>query len=707
MEAFKNIYILPININSIKHTGDTNLHSSGKNIPSITLDIAVVVMIVFIALASTPITVNAQVPSRNEYVASCFYDAVLAYNPYNPQGGKPGMGFMYPTLFIYDSVNNAILPFIGERFEIVDPYTIRIYIRPEARWSDGKPITAYDLYYTSWLSTQLGGGPCTGCYRHMRIISDKVFEYTTYIVEEGVKPDTPTLNLNTVLGILLTEIYPSHILMDLYNKGGDEAVRTWRNDDPETQVVSGPYKLKYFDPYNYVVFERIDNWWGKDTFGLPAPKYFIYVGCRDNTVAVGRLQNGEIDWWTGFIVAVWELFPYGIGTWSNKPPYFRSGVPIILGFNMRNPVIADPVVRKAIAYAIPYSEVISKGYYNYSIQASACGITDVYPAYAEYLDKSLCIKYWGTDTCRIPYNPEKAKQILLEAGYRLGPDGYFRTPDGKEIKLIASVPQGWTDWMAIIEIIANSLNNIGLKVEVRYYDAGVYFDKISRGEEIDLWMVGAEGPGPEHPLNTFRSIMVTWIASWMNYKNDEATQLVNIIPTLSDPTAIKKAYSRLQEIYYQEMPAVPLFYGAIWYAYNTKYWTGWPTAENPWWGETWAGASSSLPVMFGLKPAGQVAQPPAWAKTIDKGGYLIPISQILIELARGAETTTPPLQTETQVFTTTVVITKPTTVVSTIIQPTTYTTTQPVREPDWTITAGVAIVALIIGFLTAWLLKKR
>ena len=676
-----------------------------KQILRVILSIVIGVILMTPIIPSTSIIVQAQVPSRNEYVAACFYDAVLAYNPYNPQGGRPGMGFLYPTLFIYDSVNNALLPFIGERFEIVDPYTIRVYIRPQAKWSDGKPITAYDLYYTSWLSTQLGGGPCTDCYRHMRIISEKVFEYTTYIVEEGPKPDTPTLSLSTVLGILLAEIYPSHVFMNLYNTGGADAVKSWRNDDPNTQVVSGPYKIKYFDPYNYIFFERIDDWWGKEIFGLPAPKYFIYVGCKDNTVAVGRLQNGEIDWWTGFIPAIWELFPQGIGTWSSKPPYFRAGVPIILGFNMRNPVLADRNVRKAIAYAIPYSDVISKGYYNYSIQATACGIVDVYSAYAEYVNKSLCVKYWGTDTCRIPYNPDKAKEILLNAGYKLGADGYFKTPDGKDISLVASVPQGWTDWMAIIEIIANSLNKIGLKTEVRYYDAGVYFDKISKGEEIDLWMVGAEGPGPEHPLNTFRSIMVTWIASWMNYRNDDAAQLVNTIPSLTDTSAIMKAYSRLQEIFYEDMPAVPMFYGAIWYAYNAKYWTGWPSADNPWWGETWAGASSGLPVMFGLKPAGQPVQPPTWAKSIEQGGYFIPISQVLIRIAQAGQTTTPPPTTQTQISTTTATVTSIVTVVST--QPITQTTVLTTREVDWGVSAGLAIVALIIGLAIGWVVKKR
>ncbi|MGB9709561.1 ABC transporter substrate-binding protein [Infirmifilum uzonense] len=607
----------------------------------------ILLLVITLATILPALSQPQSIPSRNEYVASCFYDAVIAYNPYNPQGGKPGMGFLYPTLFIYDSANNVLLPFIAQKFEIIDKYTVRIYIRPEAKWSDGKPITAKDVYYTSWLSTQLASGPCVDCYKHIKIVSDKVFDYSTYLVDEGPKPDTPTLSLSSLLGILLAEVYPSHVLMGIYNSSGADGVKNWRNDDPAKMVVSGPYKLQSFDPYNSLVFERIDNWWGKDIFGLPKPKYFVLLGCKDNTVALGRLQNGEIDWWTGFIAGVNELFKYGIGTWSSQPPYFRAGVPIILGFNMRNPVLADPNVRKAIAYAIPYNDVIAKGYYNYSVQSTACGIVDVYKSYASYLDTNLCVKYFGNSNCRVPYDPQKAKQILLDAGYKIGSDGYFVTPDGKPIQLVASVPQGWTDWMAIIEIIANSLNKIGLKTSVVYYDAGVYFDKISKGQDIDLWMAGAEGPGPEHPLNTFRSIMVTWLASWMNYSNPQAAQLINVIPTLSDPTAIKQAYSKLEELYYKDMPAVPLFYGAIWYAYSTKYWVGWPNASNAFWGETWAGASSGLPVILALVPKGATPSVPAWAKPVSQGGLYIPLPDVQIALGK-ATTQQPQSQPSTQ-----------------------------------------------------------
>lgn len=669
-----------------------------KIIPSAIISLVLIVATLVMSMGYVVI-VTAQVPQRNEYVASCFYDATLAYNPYNPMGGRPGMGFMYPTLFIYDSYNNGLLPFIGEKFEIVDQYTLRVYIRPQARWSDGRPITSYDIYYTSWLSTQIGSGPAVGMYRHIRIITEKVFEYVTYDVEEGLKPDTPPLSLTTILGVLLLEVYPSHILLDIYNNGGVDAVKQWRNDDPGSIVVSGPYKLAAFDPYNYIVMERVDNWWGNEIFGQPKPKYFVYVGCRDNTVAIQRLQVGEIDWWTGFIPAIYELFQYGIGGWSYKPPYFRAGVPIILGFNMRNPVLADPNVRKAIAYAIPYKEIIEKGYYNYSVQASACGIVDVYPEYAKYLDYTLCQNYFGTSDCRIPFNPDKAKQILDQAGYRdVNGDGFRETPAGSPIKLIASVPQGWTDWMVIIELIAEALKSIGLNVEVRYYDAGVYFDKISRGEEIDLWMVGAEGPGPEHPLNTFRSIMVTWIASWMNYRNEMAAQLVSAIPGMTDPAAIKAAYRALQTIFYEEMPAVPLFYGAIWYAYNTRYWVGWPSADNAWWGETWAGASSGLPVMFGLTPAGTTPTRPAWARSVKEGGLLIPIEDVMIKLA-GAIAGTPTPTPQMQVVTVTERVTH--TVVSTTA------TTVTMVAPDIGITAAVGIVTLVVGLLVGYVVFKR
>jgi len=68
---------------------------------------------------------------------------------------------------------------IAERFEFIDPQTLRVYIRPEARWSDGNPITAQDVEYTYYVTQQVKLGPGTGCWDYVEYIKaagEKVYE---------------------------------------------------------------------------------------------------------------------------------------------------------------------------------------------------------------------------------------------------------------------------------------------------------------------------------------------------------------------------------------------------------------------------------------------------------------------------------------------------------------------------------------------------
>lgn len=82
------------------------------------------------------------------------------------------------------------------------------------------------------------------------------------------------------------------------------------------------------------------------------------------------------------------------------------------------------------------------------------------------------------------------------------------------------------------------------------------------------------------------------------------------------------------------MPAIPAFYGAHWYEYSTNYWTNWPNEKNPYWFRPAPFHNTALPTLFGITPKGTSAPSLKWLNTKDKGGILVPTSEIFANIKR-------------------------------------------------------------------------
>jgi len=576
------------------------------------------------------------------YVAGALWGPATTWNLYAPQSTWGTDQFLYVPPFIYDLGKDAWLPFLAESYEFVNDKTIRIKIREQAKWSDGMPITADDFVYTFTLTKKLGIGPGTGWddyIEYVKAVDKKVVEF---------KAREDNLNYFQFLSYALgTDPMPKHVYERL--EAQKINIKDWVNDNPKEQVVSGPYKLFYYDP-NIVVYERIDNWWGKDIFGLPRPKYIAHVIYKDNPSASLAVEQGNVDWAGLFIPSVWELWEkkkLPIGTWYKQEPYF---LPDGVGFvyvNNTKPGLDSPVVRKAIAYAIPYEEMLKKAYFGYGSQAHPSMVIDLFEPNKQYIDYELARKVWGTKDGRIPTDLKMAEKILEDAGYKKGRDGIRVAPDGTRLgPYTISVPYGWTDWMMMCEMIAKNLREIGIDVKTEFPDFSVWADRMTKGT-FDIIISWSVGPGFDHPFNIYRFVLdkrltrpvgeVTWAGDWQRYENDEVVKLLDTAVSTLDPEVRKKAYFRIQEIVYRDMPSIPAFYTAHWYEYSEQYWINWPSERNPHWFRPSPWHANTLPTLFIISQKKNPQPVPKWVETTDKGGLLIPTSKIFNDLQKAAK----------------------------------------------------------------------
>lgn len=554
-------------------------------------------------------------------------------------------GFMYLPLFQYIAGLNLWLPIIGKDFTLVNQTSLIVHLRPEAKWSDGTPITAQDVVWTFQMSRELGSGPAAGSEPYIgdvKAIDEHTVEFT--IGPEGNLPMFLQYSLQLAPA-------PKHVYEKAYEKLGSYVIN-WRNcgnvcndvvstDEGDVamnlpQVVSGPYKLYYFDELR-IVYERIDDWWGKEIFGLPAPKYLVHRIYLSNEQALLDLRQGNVDWSGIFIPNVGKFKE--VGTFYKSPPYFRPGAFVMLYMNNKNEILSDKNLRKAIAYAIDYQEVLTKAFYGYSEQPSMSLVFTVFPHYRRWLNTTLAKEYWGNPEGKVLTDTEKAKQILQKAGYKdVDGDGFLETPDGKKIELNIIIPTGWTDWMIAADLIASDLQNIGLNVVANPVDYGAYWGYI-QGGDYTLALGWTASPSFYHPWDTYRYVLDPRLApptgNWEYYNNSQALNLLVNASKAKSEEELMNYYTKIQRLIYEEVPSVPIAYSVQWYAYSERYWKGWPNENNPWWTEVapYREYSLALWLLFGLSKAGETVKAPEWAKPVDEGGLLIPNTEVFSQIS--------------------------------------------------------------------------
>ncbi|HDO42066.1 MAG TPA: ABC transporter substrate-binding protein [Candidatus Bathyarchaeota archaeon] len=667
----------------------------------------VLLPLLLIAALSNITAVHAQLPREETVYVSSDWGPPPGWNPYLPDTCW-GTNMMYPALYLYSPYSDEWIPYVAESYRWIDKYTLEVKIRDEAKWWDGTPVTAYDVEYTLELGKKYSVPGLTPLWDYIEEV-DAVDDKTVMFITSERK-----LNYLQMLGILTPVILPEHRWETLESEYGDRLFSEFRDDNPEQIVGAGPYKLMEWTEETYT-YERVDDWWGKDIFGIPKPKYISHVTYKDNAAAGLAFETGELDVATHFFAAIyemWEVKGLARRTYYKNPPYYIGGGVTFLWMNYESEGLDDPDVRRAIAHAIPFNDLISQAYYNYSIRAACVPIIHTSPA-AVYINQSL-IEQYGFD-----FDLDEAETILDDAGIvDRDNDGVRELPDGTRLgPYTIQVPYGWTDWMMMCDMISEKLGEIGIEVYTEFPDFSVWWQRLM-DKDWDLVIGWADAsPGYAHPWNAFRSTMDPRLShpsgNWENYKNEEVIPLIDALPKESDPEKLMMLYSKLQEIWLRDLPGIPLFYGAVWYEYSEDYWVGWPAEENGWWFANFWTWPSNIPVWFYIAPKGETPTLPDWVTD-----FKFPTSELFEALAAAPwhgfmTTTTTATTTETVTTTTTTTVagattvTETSTVTNTITTTETATTTVTVPTMDVASVAGAGIIALIVGVAIGWIVGSK
>lgn len=321
-----------------------------------------------------------------------------------------------------------------------DGKTITYKLRKGVKWSDGKPFTSADVAYTQSVLTdsKVNVSNRAGYDRVTKV--DTPDEHT--VVFQLKEPFAPFVSSCFQYGIL-----PKHAL----EKSKD------LNKDPWNRTLNpnlGPFVLKEWKHGQFLQGERNKGYWGQQPYLDTVVVKFV----SDPNALFAQLKSGEIDWFeyapTTMVKSIErlpnvQLYRTDTLSYETYSLVMKPGSPL-----------ADKQVRLAVTHAINLAQIVKT----------------MYPGERQAATTQHPLSWaFNSELKPYPYDPEKAKQLLDEAGWKDTDGDGVRDKGGKRLFLIISTTAGQSDREQKEGIIQQDLKKVGIGSEIKNYDANTFF----------------------------------------------------------------------------------------------------------------------------------------------------------------------------------------------------------------------------------------
>ena len=478
------------------------------------------------------------------------------FNPFNSTVQFLAFGPIYEELaFVNELKSGAATPWLASKYTWSNhAKTLTFTIRKGVKWSDGKPLTAADVLFTFQLLKKHKALDLQAVWAVLKSVSRKGSNQVVFTFKSAAAP-----YFYYVAG--QTPIVPKHIWAKISNPV------KYTDKNP---VGSGPYTVGNCNPQR-IIYSKNTHYWQK---GKPKIDTVVYPAYTDNPPANLDLATGQDQWGGQFISNIKTAYT---GKSKDNHYWFPPVANVSIFINLKNPILKNVAVRRAMAYAINRPHVAKLGESGYEPPGNQTGI--VSPTFKSWENKKLAKQ--------ITYDPKKAKQILTKAGFKQK-NGVFQTKSGKPLSFTMINISGYDDWIASASIVQDELKAIGIKVTTSNISSNAYDDDTFNGH-FQLAYDGNEAGGPSpyyemrQELYSKNSAPIGKQASsnWERYYNKNVDKLIE---SYAKTTSLSKQHSIVNQIeaaMVRDVPIIPITEGVDFYEYNTKSITGWVTPKNP------------------------------------------------------------------------------------------------------------------------------
>jgi len=521
------------------------------------------------ARTAKPATAAAGLPRDTTlYTTGTQWGTYSDLNPFKTWDYVTGLvGLVYEPMFNYNPLKDKYTPWLATKGSWIQKNVYRATIRTGVTWSDGKPLTPADVKFT--FET---GKIATATFHQL---------WTSGLKSITTKGNDVTFTFSTTPnyqefnGYLYNiAIVPQHV----WKRYTPDQITSGNLASTKQMVGTGPYTYgSGLNSKQSFTWKKRSGWWATGVYGLnPKPQYIVDIFNGSNNASLANLLAGNIDLSNNFVPGINTKVGSKITTYYPSAPYMLSGNTAWLVPNLTRAPLSDVQFRHALAASIDVNKIVEADYGHIVSPANPTGLL---PVWKKYIDNSMVQKYGFT------FDVSKAKSILAAAGYKdTNGDGYVENKDGSTLNLSLIVPNGWSDWMTAIQIIADSAKAAGIKITPTYPDYNTLVDDRGHGN-YDLVINNDQqiGNTPWTYYNYMFRLPLSDNQTTVNYErynNPAAWALTQQLDKVNTVPAMQKITSQLQSIFLQDLPLIPLWYNGVWAQANTGHWKSWPTVSS-------------------------------------------------------------------------------------------------------------------------------
>jgi ABC-type transport system substrate-binding protein len=497
------------------------------------------------------------------------------YNPFLLATKLSATEYLYERLMIVETYSCQEIPWLATGYDWTDDKTLVFDIRDGVKWNDGEDFTNEDVAYTFNLIKENDVLDTAGVWQYLDAVEATGDSQVTFTFKEPGGSAFQMIN-----GV---PIVPEHVWSQV-----DDPTTFTNAKDP---VGTGPMTIKSFNPRELTI-ERNPDYWQADDLKVKEIKF--HKVDSGGQVEQLKLSRGEYD-------AQGMYVPDIEKTYVERDPehnhyWYAPGGVISVYMNLTEKPFDDVEFRRALTTAFNYDEVVEKAQLGYVEQASQTGL--VIPGQEDWLPEGL------ENEGKMPYDAEAADQALTDAGYKTDADGNRLDKDGNPISFSFKVPGEYLDWVAASDILIENLQDLGFEVDQETPQPATH-DEDRKTGNYDM-IFGVYGGTCDmyrnfaDPLDSSRTAPVgkPALSNETRWQDPETDALLADLKVATDESEQQEAVAGLAEIMMDEVPNIPIWYGAKWFQYSTKNAVGWPNEDDP-----YAGSNDFLPMLMHLRPA--------------------------------------------------------------------------------------------------------
>jgi ABC-type transport system substrate-binding protein len=396
-------------------------------------------------------------------------------------------------------------------------------LRKNVRWHDGVPFTSKDAAFTYRAimddATASPRKPDFDLILKVETPDEHTFRVTYR------KPYSPALES------WMISLLPSHLL-----EGKPQS--WWAQNFNRTPIGTGAFRFAEWKTNEFIRLER-----NPDFFEAPGPWMdgIVYRFMPDQLTLRLAFETRQVDFW--------GAEPWTVNAFVNDPRFDVFTSPTssytYIGWNLKRPLFQDPLVRRALAHAVDVPSMVRFILYGHGLQSTGLFTPQMW--------------FFNPDIKPFAYDPEKARALLAEAGWKPGPDGILQK-NSERFSFTLITNNGNEVRRDIATLTQDGLKQLGIEVKVELYEWAVFLKNHINKGDFDAMVLGwSLGNGYDQFQIWHSSQANPEQLNVVGYKSAKADRLLDEIRQEYNREKIIRMAGDLQKTIYEDQPYLFLY----------------------------------------------------------------------------------------------------------------------------------------------------